>query len=250
MANNQIPLGEKIHNYRKRAGLSQMQLETAIGAANGSVSRIESGQVNPTKETLMQISGALKLPPTERYYLLDEKFEEITAKDIQAVINTVGDVLNSSTFLGYLIDDKYNVVAISPSFMAFVSNLGIDAQKLIGKSMVEIVFNPELGIRKIIDPVVFESTAINLLSFFNQELNYRLHEQWWKELFARVKYLPDFEAIWEKTKQQKINGYNPQSRAVTFIVGQAKVDAYYSLTAVYTDPRFTIAEYTIHQTTP
>ncbi len=60
-----LSLGEKIRNFRKRAGKSQFELETAIGAANGTVSRIESDQVNPTKETLFKIAEALTLTGLE-----------------------------------------------------------------------------------------------------------------------------------------------------------------------------------------
>lgn len=54
-------LGEKIKKYRKRAGMSQMDLELAIDAAHGSISRMESGKVNPSKETLAQLVVALNL---------------------------------------------------------------------------------------------------------------------------------------------------------------------------------------------
>ncbi len=56
-----LSLGEKIRNFRKRAGKSQFELETAIGAANGTVSRIESNEVNPTKETLLKVIDTLDL---------------------------------------------------------------------------------------------------------------------------------------------------------------------------------------------
>jgi transcriptional regulator with XRE-family HTH domain len=54
-------LGQKIAYYRKRAGLSQLQLELEIAAGQGSISRIENGQVNPTKETLVNIIKVLNL---------------------------------------------------------------------------------------------------------------------------------------------------------------------------------------------
>lgn len=53
--------GEKIRNFRKRAEMSQLDLEVAIDASNGSISRIESGEVNPTKETLLKLIDELDL---------------------------------------------------------------------------------------------------------------------------------------------------------------------------------------------
>lgn len=60
-----MKIGEKIKNYRQRAGVSQMDLELAIDAAFGSVSRIENNKVNPTKETLISISKTIGLSTNE-----------------------------------------------------------------------------------------------------------------------------------------------------------------------------------------
>jgi DNA-binding XRE family transcriptional regulator len=54
-------LGQKIKKYRTRAGMSQMELELAIGASAGSVSRIEGGRVNPSKETMLKFIEILDL---------------------------------------------------------------------------------------------------------------------------------------------------------------------------------------------
>lgn len=62
---NNLTLGEKIRKFRKRAGMSQLDLEVAIGAAAGSISRIENGEVNPTKETLSRIANSLSLKPSD-----------------------------------------------------------------------------------------------------------------------------------------------------------------------------------------
>jgi transcriptional regulator with XRE-family HTH domain len=58
MKNN---IGDKIRKYRKRAGMSQMDLEMAIGASHGMVSRIENDIVNPSKKTLVSIVETLDL---------------------------------------------------------------------------------------------------------------------------------------------------------------------------------------------
>lgn len=61
MNNDELTLGPRISAYRKRAKMSQLDLEIAINAGQGSISRIENDQVNPTKETIMLISKALNL---------------------------------------------------------------------------------------------------------------------------------------------------------------------------------------------
>lgn len=60
-----LEIGKKIRNYRIRSGISQFDLEVKIGAASGSLSRIEHGVVNPTKETLLSVIKELKLSLVE-----------------------------------------------------------------------------------------------------------------------------------------------------------------------------------------
>lgn len=64
-----INYGNKIKTLRKKAGITQLELELRINAAFGSISRIENGVTNPTKETLFLIAQALKLTLEETIYL-------------------------------------------------------------------------------------------------------------------------------------------------------------------------------------
>lgn len=75
---NQLSLGEKIKFFRTRLKVSQFSLEIIIGASAGSICRIESGKVNPTKETLFEIAKALNLNQEEITYLfgISETFQE------------------------------------------------------------------------------------------------------------------------------------------------------------------------------
>lgn len=248
-ATTKLTLGEKIRNFRKRAGMSQLELEAAIQTSPGVISRIEAGKVNPTKETLLEISSVLRLPPTERFHLLDETYQQINEKDVSRVISNLKELFRKPGFLGYLIDDKYTVIAISESFKEFMQNLGIDPTKLERKNMLEVIFNPDLGIRGIIKSEEFESVAINLLAFFNQELSYRLNEPWWKELTQDLYQYPEFKELWETTQRTEVNGYDPEARVIEFDIGGQIIKTFYNLTAIYDDPRFTIAEYIIVSST-
>lgn len=88
--NNQSKIGEKIRSFRKRAGMSQLDLEVAIDASNGSISRIESGEVNPTKETLLKIANELKLVTFESAVLFG-----LNISDLAEIVNTSAKVSSS-----------------------------------------------------------------------------------------------------------------------------------------------------------
>ncbi|MFQ5493150.1 MAG: helix-turn-helix domain-containing protein [Candidatus Dojkabacteria bacterium] len=58
-------VGTKIRKFRTRAGMSQLDLELEIGTSSGSISRIESGSTNPTKETILKIASVFNLGQTD-----------------------------------------------------------------------------------------------------------------------------------------------------------------------------------------
>ena len=54
-----IQLGENVRRCRNAVGLSQEQLALRIGLGQGYISQIESGQHNPTLETIAELASAL-----------------------------------------------------------------------------------------------------------------------------------------------------------------------------------------------
>ena len=58
-------IGARIKYFRKRANVTQFELELRINASFGSISRMENGLTNPTKETLFAIAKAFNLTGLE-----------------------------------------------------------------------------------------------------------------------------------------------------------------------------------------
>ena len=61
----QEALGERIKRIRLDKNMSQTLLATQCGIEKANLSRIESGQANPTVLTLLKISAALQVPVAE-----------------------------------------------------------------------------------------------------------------------------------------------------------------------------------------
>ena len=105
LMNSQDKIGEKLKYFRKRAKLSQFELEIMLETSMGSISRIESGEVNPNKETIIKISDILKLNMVEVASLFNldinkdlARIAEITKKlseeiELQKVLQTSVDIL-------------------------------------------------------------------------------------------------------------------------------------------------------------
>src|SRR6185369_5434756 len=113
-------LGQKIRNFRIRAGKSQMELELEIGASAGSLSRIENGEVNPTKETLLKLIDTLDLKPIEGASLFGLEISNISnllkiskeildSKDIDEILQkAVNDIVNELNLLSSFITLERN----------------------------------------------------------------------------------------------------------------------------------------------
>ena len=55
----QLEIAYRVHQLRKRAGMSQATLAKKIGTTQGNVARIEAGDQNFTTQLLARIAGAL-----------------------------------------------------------------------------------------------------------------------------------------------------------------------------------------------
>jgi transcriptional regulator with XRE-family HTH domain len=66
-----LSAGELIKSYRNEKGLSQLDLEVGIGAAFGSLTKIENGKINPSKETIYKIIDFLELSPAHALKLFN-----------------------------------------------------------------------------------------------------------------------------------------------------------------------------------
>ena len=84
---SEITIGQKIKLYRLKGNLSQFELEQIINASAGSLCRMETGLVNPTKETLFALANALCLSKSETAYLFGIiKKEELYNMELKFVL--------------------------------------------------------------------------------------------------------------------------------------------------------------------
>lgn len=98
-------LGERIRYFRKRAGLSQMELECEVELSAGTVSRIENNTTNPTKETLLKIINFLNLNDFEIATIFN-----LDIKDSLDILNLVNE-FSQHTYYEDLIQTAVNTIA-------------------------------------------------------------------------------------------------------------------------------------------
>lgn len=109
-----LSLGQKIKKYRLRSGKSQLDLELETGLSTGTLSRIENGVINPTKETIIAISKALELTDEQIASLFS--LNVYNTLELLKVINKFSEELDSDKSIQIAIDeisDKMNFRNVS-----------------------------------------------------------------------------------------------------------------------------------------
>lgn len=129
-----MTLGEKIKTYRKAKDLSQLELETAISASNGMISRIESGQINPTKETILKIIDSLQLTTLEAADLF-----EIEPANLSELV-TAARKLSSSLDLDHVLQNAINEIVYSLNLLTGAIFL-VKGDKVYAQKMTQTTFN-------------------------------------------------------------------------------------------------------------
>jgi transcriptional regulator with XRE-family HTH domain len=148
MGNN---IGDKIRNYRKRSGISQFELELRIEASPGSISRIESGQINPTKETLLKIIDSLDLVGIEATSLFGVE------TNISNLLKIPSDLLNANN-LDEILSKAVNNIVYELNLLAGFITLR-KGDKLYAQTTTERWFNA--AIFKLIN-VPFNHLSVDL----------------------------------------------------------------------------------------
>lgn len=101
---DELTLGRKLYALREDRKYSQSRLEVEADLSFGTISRIENGLINPTKETLVKLANSLKLSDREFRYLVSTRNSSPTDQEINALGELIIDEVNSCQFPCYITD--------------------------------------------------------------------------------------------------------------------------------------------------
>lgn len=232
------PAGSLIRKARRAAGFSQMDLEVAIDASPGSISRIENGKVNPSKETLHAIAEALKLNYRQKVDLFQITSLLPTPKEIESAREESEKYIGNDTCYAYLLDEWGRIHAASKQILKIFGITREEADKLWGKNLLELLLDPNLPVRKAIDPDFYESVMI-------VEIKRSVVEMYMEDLESFTKLLdnPEFAAYYQKSKELPDEiVYSPQAKQTFLIVDGKKFRFSFSRENLKQNTRFRIIE--------
>lgn len=237
-------LGQRIRSFRKRAGLSQMNLEIELDASPGSLSRIENGEVNPTKETLLKIVRILNLSDSERRYLYGDLFMPASELEIESAIKSVSVYFNTKGTLAYLLDERFRFLAISKSFQKFLGFSDLQVEEAVGKSFMYVILSEKYNVKGVVSEQAYYEIIKNVLSDFHGEVGFMTDDEVYKESLLAIEEDEIVKNIWNKIVENKPQTHNTlESRKVIFSILGTNVEMSFLREPLHHDRRFEIVEF-------
>jgi transcriptional regulator with XRE-family HTH domain len=240
-------IGAKVKYFRARGGLSQLELELAIGAAQGSISRIESDKVNPTKETLEKISQVLHLSSYELDYLWGLTDKEVTEEEIATAKQYLKEYFSKRTTLSYLVDERSRLWYASGGFLLFLRVKESDAEKVYGTSLIKLLLDPKYRYIEKIDRKNREVVLKNLLPRTFNEMSFLNGDTYYLDALKAIEGDKLASMIWNDVKKMPAKELHAiESRNVVFRIGAFKFDLTYSAEPLNFNRRFRVVEYALN----
>jgi transcriptional regulator with XRE-family HTH domain len=240
-----ILIGEKIKFFRERSGLGQYYFEEIVGIAHGSLSRIEKGKTNPTKETIHKIAAMLNLTNTEIMYLNGTFDEDATKDEINNAIFEVKYILDDPKTFAYLLDDKRRIVSVSEGFRGISSVSNLTLENIIGQNILEFIceqssiHKDDFFIKDIKKMLVLQ------LSRLIYDSPYIFFEDYWKDLIFKLRENKVFAEAWDivNSKDYRFDIFNIESRTIQFLFNGFEVNLVYAEEFLRKNQRFHLSLY-------
>ncbi|MEO6728449.1 MAG: helix-turn-helix transcriptional regulator [Candidatus Dojkabacteria bacterium] len=241
---DQLLLGNRLRNFRKRYGLSQMDLEIKIEASPGSISRMENGEVNPTKETIYKISDELNLTNQERQFLYGSWFYPANDDEVQSAIDDTSEYFSQNGTLGYILDERFRFITISKSFQKFLGYSDAQVKSTYKQPFLKLILEDNLKIKSLVPPEEFESILRNLLASFYADCGFMVDDDIYLSQLDSIKADPLGKKLWEEIIKSPIRKYNDEStRKVIFKIAGFVINMHFIREPLYRNRRFEIVEY-------
>lgn len=240
-------LGKRIKYFRKRAGLSQLQLEAELGSSSGYISRVESGKVNPGKEFLLKLSRVLHLTSRESNYLVGVTAEPATKQEINEAISEIKEYYSNRGVFAYLLDDRYRVLAISKGIETSLPKFHKDTnelkKKVLNKSIMHVIFDDSLQLNKYLDKEKLNELYFYQIARFYSELGFLIDDSYYSEVVHLLESKSEVKRIWETVQQGNLNLANLESKNVVLNLFGVNISLRYVREPLVCNNRFESIEY-------
>ena len=241
-------LGTRIRFFRKRAGISQLDLEAETSMSAGMVSRIETNQVNPNKETIFNIANVLNLNNEEIDYLIGKTALPAVDNEIENAKKEASAELSKKGELAYLLDDRWRFHKFSEPFIKLLDLTSSEVDFIIDKTTAQIILIEDSPFLKRLDKDKYGDNFENLyrdyLPLYFAYQAYKDDDVVFQDTLRLIMTNKISREIWQKLSYKKDRKYASQeSRMLYFDIDGDKFPLYYGVQPLFENSRFVIVEY-------
>lgn len=240
-------IGKRLRFFRKRAGMSQLELETSIGASAGMVSRIENGSVNPTKESVLSIAKELKMNEREIDYVIGPLATPAGQEEIDLAINEIKDYFSNKMVFSYLIDDRFRMLYVSKGFdlmfSKLISNYSEMKKKLIGNSVIYMICDPVFGVQEYLDKESYEELLFYQYGRLKKQMDFMKDDKYYWQVLDVISAQKEYRTLWDRVDLSDYNFNSLKSKEVILNILGTRVKTHFTREWIWKYPRFETIEY-------
>lgn len=184
--------------FRQDRKISQSKLELEAGLSFGTISRIENGIINPTKETLLRISSCLKLNDSEFSYLIKIKNTYPSEEEINSARTEIRKRLAKSEFPAYLMDCGFRIWQWNDQVLRLFNITEEQAQNHLGQTYIQILFSSDFNIIENIPKNKLFKVIRQQVWGYRKLVSKHRHESLTMEKIQELKKDGFFRSVWEE----------------------------------------------------
>lgn len=238
---DELTLGRKLYAFREDRKFSQSRLEVEAELSFGTISRIENGLINPTKETLYKVSNALNLNSSEFQYMISPMSTFPSLSDVEIVKNAVFEKVQQISFPAYVRDNKFRIWFWNDYILELLGVKKSIAEKNVGINGIQLLLSPYFNLISKVPKgkrLEFLSKQISFMKYSGRK--YKGHHEFRETIQDLLDY-DEFKKYWDIDNKW---GYDPAfSNSFTFSYAGKDVNIYASNTEILMDNRFVVVTY-------
>ena len=242
---------EQLRFWRKRKGLSQLDLSLEAGVSSRHISFLETARAKPSKDMVLLLSDALDIPLRDRNTLLTNAgfaehyartpIDEDKMQHLQYALTSMLE--RQEPYPALVLDWDWNIVMSNQGYQRFVTQMkGMYPEFVESKNIMEGLFDPK-GLKPFIRN--WEEVASVTIQRLHQEK--MLHPGRHVDLLEKLFSYPDTPEQWRQINLQQQP--NPMVY-VDFEMGPIKIKFFSTLTSFGTPIDITAQELMIEQYYP
>ena len=243
--------GELIRYWRKKNGLSQLDLSLAANISSKHVSFLENGRSQPSREMVILLSNTMNIPLSDRNILLSlsgfsEAYSRMTIDqpEMDSVQNALKTMVgNHSPYPAVVLDWNWDIIMSNESQQRLMKRIAQGNDNFPDtNNALELLFDPN-GLRPFVEN--WEEVAFMMIQRIQRER--MLHQDRRSDLLQALMKYPDVPSDWSKYKYE--GRLEPMLNIVLLIDG-VRLKLFSTLASFGTAIDVTMQELTIEQYFP